>query len=101
MSKGGKTSKIHLSTDKFGKPIKINLSAGNINDSVVFEKQIEGLKLKDVVILTDRSYSTYEIIKHLKTTGAVICIPPTTNMEYVWEYDKVKYKARSKKLFQS
>ena len=65
---GGKTSKIHLTTDKFGKPIRINLSEGNINDSVVFEKRIESFNLKDVVIMADRAYSNYEIIKNLSTS---------------------------------
>ena len=64
---GGKTTKIHLSTDKYGNPIKINLSAGNVNDSVLFEKQIEGFNLKDVVILSDRAYSNYDIIEILRT----------------------------------
>ena len=40
--KEDKTTKFHLTTEKFGRPIRINLSAGNINDNVVFEKQIAG-----------------------------------------------------------
>ena len=48
VSKGGKTTKIHLTTDKFGRPIIINLSAGNINDSLLFEKQIEGFNITNV-----------------------------------------------------
>ena len=56
-----------MSTDKYGNPIKINLSAGNVNDSVLFEKQIEGFNLKDVVILSDRAYSNYDIIEILRT----------------------------------
>ena len=66
VSKGGKTTKIHLTTDKFGRPIRINLSAENINYSVVFEKQIAGK--------ADRAYSTYNIIENLSVNGAVICI---------------------------
>ena len=85
-----------MTTDKFGRPIRINLSAGNINDSVVFEKQIAGFNLKDVTVLADRAYSTYNIIENLSVNGAVICIPTKTNMKYIWNYDKVKYKARNK-----
>ncbi len=44
-----------------GKPIRINLSEGKVNDSVVFEKQIAGFHLKDVTVLADRAYSTYNI----------------------------------------
>ena len=85
-----------MSTDKIGRPIRINLTAGNINDSVIFEKQIEGFKLKDATVLADRAYSTYDIIEILSMNGAVICIEPKKNMKYVWEYDKMKYKERNK-----
>ena len=96
MSKGGKTTKIHLTTDKFGRPIRINLSAGNINDSLIFEKQIAGLNLKNVVVLADRAYSNYEIIENLSANEAVICIPTKSNMKYHWDYDRNKYKQRNK-----
>ena len=59
-------------TDKFGRPIRINLSAGNINDSVLFEKQIKGFHLKNVVVLATRAYSTYDIIEKLSINGAFI-----------------------------
>ena len=85
-----------MTTAQNGKPIKINLSAGNVNDSVLFEKQIEGFKLKVATVWADRAYSIYNIIENLSVNGAVICIPTKTNMKYVWEYDKVKYKARNK-----
>ena len=85
-----------MTTDKFGRPIRINLSAGNINDSVLFEKQIEGFNLKNVLVLADRAYSIYDIIENLSEKGAVICIPPKSNMKHVWEYDKTQYKSRNK-----
>ena len=85
-----------MTTDKNGRPIRINLSAGNINDSVIFEKQIEGFNLKNVIVLADRAYSSYTIIENLNENGAIICIPTKTNMKYVWEYDKTKYKERNK-----
>ena len=84
-----------MTTDKIGRSIRINLSAGNINDNVVFEKQIAGFKLQDVTVLADHAYSTYNIIENLSVNGAVICIPTKTNMKYI---DKVKYKARNKMI---
>lgn len=85
-----------MTTDKNGRPIKINLSAGNINDSVIFEKQIADFNLKDVTVLADRAYSSYNIIENLNANGAVICIPTKLNMKYLWNYDKMQYKARNK-----
>ena len=85
-----------MTTDKNGRPIRITLSAGNINDSLIFEKQIAGLNLKNVVVLADRAYSNYEIIENLSANEAVICIPTKSNMKYHWNYDKNKYKQRNK-----
>ena len=96
ISKGGKTTKIHLTTDKKGRPVRINLSAGNVNDSLLFEEQISGTNLEGAIVLADRAYSTYEIIESLKAKGAIICIPPKSNMKYSWFYDKKLYKSRNK-----
>ena len=85
-----------MTTDKFGRPIRINLSAGNINDIVIFEKQIADFNLKNVVVLADRAYSAYNIIENLSANGAIICIPTKSNMKYIWHYDKAQYKARNK-----
>lgn len=89
ISKGGKTTKIHITTDKKGRPIIINLSTGNINDCLLFEKQISGIHLEKVAILADSAYSTYEIIESLT-------IPPKSNMKNLWDYDKNLYKFRNK-----
>jgi transposase len=96
ISKGGKTTKIHITTDKKARPIRINLSAGNINDCLLFEKQISGIHLEKVSILADRAYSTYEIIESLTEKGATVCIPPKSNMKNLWDYDKNLYKFRNK-----
>ena len=85
-----------MTTDKKGKPIRINLSAGNINDSSLFAKQISGINLEKVAVLADRAYSTYEIIESLKAKGATVCIPPKNNMKIIWDYDKNLYKSRNK-----
>ena len=85
-----------MTTDKKGRPIRINLSAGNINDSLLLEKQISGINLENVAVLADRGYSTYEIVENLKSKGATVCIPPKAHMKKLWEYDKKLYKARNK-----
>lgn len=85
-----------MTTDKKGRPIIINLSAGNINDSLLFEKQTSGINLENVAVLADRAYSTYEIIETLTEKGASVCIPPKANMKTIWDYDKNLYKSRNK-----
>lgn len=72
------------------------MSAGNVNDNLLFEEQISGINLEGVAVLADRAYSTYEIIESLKEKGAIICIPPKSNLKYSWCYDKELYKSRNK-----
>jgi len=74
------------------------LSAGNVNDNLLFEEQISEINLEGVAVLADRAYSTYEIIESLKSKGAIICIPPKSNLKYSWCYDKELYKSRNKIL---
>ena len=72
------------------------MSAGNINDSLIFTKQISGINLEKVSVLADKGYSTYEIIASLKAKGANVCIDPKSNMKKLWDYDKNLYKSRNK-----
>ena len=85
-----------MTTDKKGKPIRINLSAGNVNDCLFLDKQISGINLEKVAVLADRAYSTYAIIECLKTKGATVCIPAKANMKISWSHDKDLYKSRNK-----
>ena len=53
ISKGGKTTKIHAFVDALGYPVKILLSAGNVNEITVAPKLIANLKLKGSIVLAD------------------------------------------------
>ena len=44
-SKGGKTTKIHALVDALGYPVRILLSAGNVNDITIAPKIIENLEV--------------------------------------------------------
>ncbi len=59
------------------------------NDSVLFEKQISGIKFEKVKVLAGLFYC-------LREKGAEICISPKSNMKSVWDYDKELYKSRNK-----
>ena len=85
-----------MTTDKKGRPIRINLSAGNVNDCLLFEKQISGINLENVAVLADSAYSTYEIIESLTEKSAIVCIPPKSNMKNLWNHNKNLYKSRNK-----
>ena len=60
-SRGGKTTKIYVLIDENFKVIKFLLSAGNVNDNPVALPLLQGLNLKDKVLLADKAYSTAKI----------------------------------------
>ena len=55
-SKGGNTTKIHAAVDKNCRPIKLLLSAGNVNDITVAPELLEGLSIRDTTVMADKAY---------------------------------------------
>ena len=96
VSRGGKTSKIHVAVDEQGRPRKFILTAGNINDCDVACSLPENFALKGKTIIADRGYSTGKIKNFIEEHGAVTCIPPKSNFKKSWVYDREKYKSRNK-----
>ena len=56
-SQGGKTTKIHVLLDENFHL----LSAGNVNDNLVAPALLQGLNLKNKVVLADKAYSDAKI----------------------------------------
>ena len=87
ISRGGKTSKIHLAE---GRPRKFILTAGNINDCDVACSLPENFALKGKTIIADRGYSSSKVKNFIEEH------PPKSNFKKSWVYDKEKYKSRNK-----
>ena len=96
VSKGGKTSKIHTAVDELGRPRKIILTAGNVNDCDVACDLLDSFNLRGKTVIADRGYSTFKIKNFIKKRGATACVPPKSNFKNSWDYDKHRYKARNK-----
>ena len=96
MSRAGKSSKIHIAVDEKGKPRKIILTAGNINDCDVTYALLEDFNLQGKTVIADRGYSTFAIKNFIETCSAECCIPPKSNLKNSWNYDREKYKSRNK-----
>ena len=96
VSRAGKTSKIHMAVDEKGKPRKIILTAGNINDCDVAYPLLEDFNLQGKTVIADRGYSTFAIKNFIETCSAECCIPPKSNFKNSWNYDREKYKSRNK-----
>ena len=80
--------------DALGNPVKLYLTAGNINDSVVAVDVLSGVTLSGSVVLGDKAYGTIKIREYIETQNATYCIPPKSNAVNPWECDFHHYKER-------
>ena len=58
-------TKIHAAVDKQCRPIKLLLSAGNVNDIKVAPLLLDGLVLTDAVVMADKAYLIESNIKNV------------------------------------
>jgi transposase len=84
-TRGGPATKVHLLADGRGLPLGVLVTAGNVNDSVVFEQVMAQLRVprrgggrprtRPDVLLADRGYSVRRIRNHLRRRGITTVIP--------------------------
>lgn len=77
-SKGGLTTKIHAVVDALGNPLRIHLTAGNVNDIVPTCDLIESL-LADK-LLADRAYDAQKLLALAERQNHKVVIPPIPSM---------------------
>ena len=94
-SKGGNNTKIHAAVDKQCRPIKLFLSAGNVNDIRVAPNLLEGLSLDLTIIMADKAYCSRKFLRLIESKGGSPCIPCKKTYKRPWEIDKEQYKKRN------
>ena len=92
-SRGGFSTKIHISVDGLGNPLRFLLSAGQRHDMSQAEALLAGLLAVDYVI-GDRSYDASELLEIIVNSGAVPAIPSHPRRAEQRKYDKHLYKER-------
>lgn len=68
------TSKIHAVVDALGNPVRLLITAGNINDSVPAIDLLSGLESDYLIV--DKGYDTEAIVKFAAENQQVAVIPP-------------------------
>ncbi len=93
-SKGGLTTKIHMSCNEYGLPLQFHLTTGQRHDAPHAHLFLENLQPFQSV-LADRAYDADAIIDMIEDKGAEACIPPKRNRLNPREYEKTLYKQRN------
>ena len=93
-----------MACDRVGNPLAIVVTAGQRHESIVFEKLMEKVKIKNKIgrpkqlpkaIAGDKAYSVRRIRKWCKNRRIETVIPPLSKEIVVVSYNKILYKQRN------
>ncbi|MCL1862141.1 MAG: transposase, partial [Defluviitaleaceae bacterium] len=83
--KRGATTKIHIAVDEAGRPLRIIVTAGTVNDCKKVSELTEGIEHE--ALLADKAYDTNDIINEAIDNEVQVVIPPKKNRIIQREYD--------------
>ena len=95
VSRGGRSTKIHVAVDGLGNPIRVFLTSGQIHDSKIAKTLLEPINIAGSTVLADKAYGSYEIREYIANRDADFCIPPKSNESDPWFVDWSHYKERA------
>ncbi len=93
-SRGGFSTKIHISTDGLGNPTRFLLSGGQEADITYAEPLIEGQRFEAGI--GDKGYDSDRLVAVIESQGAAAVIPPKKSRKQPRAYDEHIYKERNK-----
>lgn len=92
-SRGGFSSKIHVSVDALGNPLKFIVTAGQ--DADIHQAQALWVDYPQAeAAIADKAYDSDELIDWLGERGIEAVIPPKANRVQPRDYDRHRYKER-------
>jgi len=91
-SRGGFSTKIHVTVDGLGYPLRLYLTAGQRQDIIKAHDLIVDLDFD--FIIADRSYGAKDFLAAILVEGAEAVIPPKKNAQEPREYDQWRYRER-------
>lgn len=92
--RGGLTTKIHALVDTYGRPILLNLTAGQAHDGRSAADMLETVRAGNI-LLADRAYDSDALRQDLKARGAWGCIRPMPNRVNIPVLSLCLYKQRN------
>ena len=91
-SRGGFSTKIHVTVDGLGYPLRLHLTPGQRHDMIKAYDLITDLHFDFVI--ADRSYAAQAFLAAIAASGAEAVIPPKRNARSPWDYDTWRYRER-------
>ena len=91
-SQGGFSTKIHVTVDGLGYPLRLHLTAGQRHDIIKAHDLIVDLDFD--YLIADRSYGAQDFVDELITSGIEPVIPPNKNAREPRAYDEWRYRER-------
>lgn len=91
-SRGGFSTKIHITVDGLGYPLRFRLTGGERHDITQAEALLEGMTFEHVI--ADRSYDADTLVTFILQSGATPVIPARTRRKQPREYDTWLYRER-------
>ena len=92
-SRGGFSTKIHLTTDDSGTALRIILTAGERDDSTQAENLVDGFEFES--LLGDKAYDSDKFLQPLVEKGVKIVVPTRINRKIQREIDRLMYRERN------
>ena len=91
-SRGRFSTKVHVSVDALGNPLRFELTAGQVHDITQAKSLIADYSCEYVI--ADKAYDSDDFHQIVVAGGAVPVIPPRSRRKILREYDKHLYKER-------
>jgi transposase len=93
LSRGGRSTKIHVTVDPLGNPTGLHLTAGQASDLEGADALLDSVEADTVI--ADKGYDAGErVLTRLEKAGLQAVLPPKANRKQQRDYDKELYKAR-------
>lgn len=91
-SKGGFTTKVHVTVDGLGNPLRLRLTAGQRHDITQALALVDGLAFERLI--ADRGYAAQDFVEWVLESGIQPVIPPHQRAKESREYDRWLYRER-------
>lgn len=91
-SRGGFSTKVHVSVDGLGNPLRFQLTPGQRHDITQGEALVVNFEVEHVI--GDKGYDSAAFLQFILERGAVPVIPPRSNLKTPRDYDQYLYRER-------